>query len=69
MLNITAYSSLFIQLITGVIDILGLSIDVPDNKIIFKDLLKVELFVQSIEFIFYVWMVFNLYTIKNITPY
>ena len=69
MLHITAYSSLFIQFATGIIDLFALSIDVPADKIIFKDLLTLELIVQLIEFIFYLWMVSNLSTIKNITPY
>lgn len=69
MLELSAYSSLFIQFITGIIDIFGLSIDIPSDKLLFKDLLKVELSVQTIEFIFYIWMVLNLSTIKNITPY
>jgi len=69
MLEISAYSSLFIQFITGIIDVYGLTIPIPLDKSIFKDLLKVELSVQMIEFIFYLWMVKNLYSIKNITPY
>jgi bacteriorhodopsin len=69
MLDITAYSSLFIQLVTGIIDVFGLTIDVSKDKILFKDLLKVELMVQLIEFVFYIWMVSNIYNIKNITPY
>lgn len=69
MLHATAYSSLIIQFTTGVIDFLALYIDVPSDKIIFKDILTLELIVQLVEFIFYVWMVSNLSTIKNITPY
>lgn len=69
MLEASAYTSLFLQFITGIIDIFGLSIDIPSDKIIFNDLLKVELTVQSIEFVFYIWMILNLSTIKNITPY
>ena len=69
MLHVTAYSSLFIQFITGIIDVFALHIDVPSDKKIFKDLLTIELIVQMIEFIFYAWMVYHLTTIKNITPY
>jgi hypothetical protein len=69
MLHITAYSSLFIQFTTGMIDLLALGIDVPADKNIFKDLLTLELIVQLIEFIFYIWMIYHLSTIKNITPY
>jgi hypothetical protein len=69
MLHITAYSSLFIQFTTGIIDLLALGIDVPADKNIFKDLLTLELIVQLIEFIFYAWMIYHLSIIKNITPY
>lgn len=69
MLYESAYFSLIIQLITGVIDVWGLNIKVPEDKKIFRDLLKVELGVQTVEFIFYSWMVYNFDKIKNITPY
>ena len=69
MLYQSAYISLFIQFIIGIIDYLGLNIDIPKDKIIYKDLLKVELFVQIIEFIFYIWMVLNFNNIENITPH
>jgi bacteriorhodopsin len=69
MLEISAYSSLFIQFITGIIDVYGVYIPIPSDKFLFRDLLKVELTVQTIEFIFYMWMVKNLHIIKNITPY
>jgi len=69
MLEISGYYSLGIQFITGLIDMFGLLIKVPDNKLIFRDLLKVELGVQSIEFVFYMWMIYNFKNIKNITPY
>ncbi len=64
----SAYASLFIQFITGVIDIYGLTIKVPDEKIIFRELLKIELGVQAIEFIYYLWMVLNIKNFDNITP-
>jgi bacteriorhodopsin len=65
----TGYISLIIQFLTGAIDVWGLNIKVPDDKKIFRDLLKVELGVQSVEFIFYSWMVYNFDKIDNITPY
>lgn len=69
MLYETAYFSLIIQFIIGIINIYGLNIDVPPDKIIFKDILKLEFGVQIIEFIFYYWMIINFELIKNITPY
>lgn len=69
MLYESAYFSLIIQLITGIIDVWGLNIKIPEDKKIFRDLLKVELGVQTVEFIFYSWMVYNFDKIQNITPY
>jgi bacteriorhodopsin len=69
MLYESAYFSLIVQLLTGVIDVFGLRIKVPEDKNIFRDLLKVELGVQTVEFIFYYWMVSNFSKIDNITPY
>jgi bacteriorhodopsin len=69
MLYESAYFSLIIQFIIGIINIYGLNIDVPPEKVIFKDILKLEFGVQIIEFIFYCWMIINFELIKNITPY
>ena len=69
MLYESAYFSLIIQFIIGIINIYGLNIDVPPEKVIFKDILKLEFGVQIIEFIFYCWMIINFEMIKNITPY
>ena len=69
MLESSAYLSLIIQLLVGVVDLWGISIDIPNDKNIFKDLLKLELGVQVVEFAFYLWMVLNITTVKNITPY
>jgi hypothetical protein len=69
MLYISGIISLLVQIIVGVVDFWGLSINVKETKNMFKDLLKVELGVQIVEFIFYVWMIFNFKSITNITPY
>lgn len=69
MLQQSGYISLIIQFITGLVDIWGLHIKVPEDKNIFRDLLKVELGVQIIEFIFYAWMIKNFDKIDSITPY
>lgn len=65
----TAYLSLFVQLITGLIDIWGLTLNVNPRFGIFKELLFIELVVQVIEFIFYIWLVKNIDKLKNITKY
>ena len=69
MLYISGIISLSVQLIVGLIDFWGLTIDVTEDQSIFKDLLKLELGVQIVEFTFYAWMVFNFKNITNITPY
>jgi bacteriorhodopsin len=61
--------SLVIQLLVGVIDYLAVNIDISKKDEIFKDLLKLELFVQIIEFIFYVWLIYYFSKVsQNITP-
>jgi len=69
MLEQTAYLSLIIQLLTGVVDVAGLKIKVPPEFQKFRDLLKIELGVQMVEFIFYIWLVLNLRKKDNITKY
>jgi bacteriorhodopsin len=64
-LSISAYVSLIIQLITGFIEFQGVII--PDNQIkesdlIVRDVLTMELIVQVIEFIFYIYLVYKIIT-------
>ena len=68
MIEQSAYASLIIQFTTGIIDVFGLTIKVPEDKQIFKELLKIELGIQTIEFIYYLWMVKNIKNFENITP-
>jgi len=61
--------SLMIQLIVGIIDYLALHIEINPKDQILNDLLKVELFVQVVEFIFYVWLIYYFSRVsRNITP-
>ena len=68
MIQESAKISLLIQFITGITNFNALSIKVPQDKQIFKELLNVELGVQTVEFIYYFWMVTNLSYNQNITP-
>ena len=62
--------SLVIQVVVGIIDYMAINVEINEKDEILKDLLKVELFVQIIEFIFYVWLFFYFNKVsKNITPY
>jgi bacteriorhodopsin len=65
----TAVASIVIQFLTGLVDLWGISLPVGDNFQILKDILKVELGVQTIELIFYIWLVYSIHSIKNITLY
>ena len=62
--------SLVVQLLVGVIDSLALNTDIIKKDELLKDLLKVELFVQVIEFVFYVWLIYYFSKVSgNITPF
>lgn len=65
----SGYISLIIQFITGFFMLIGLNIEIPDDKKLLNDLLKLEFGVQSIEFVFYIWLIFNTNNISNITSY
>ena len=69
MLVTSTIISIVIQLLTGVIDIWGLSLPVTDNYLIYRDLLKIELGVQFIELLFYIWLVVKIESLSNITIY
>lgn len=69
LLKSTAYASLLVQFLTGIADIWGLTIKVSDQFQIFKQLLTIELGVQIVEFIYYIWMTLNIDKKKNITVY
>jgi hypothetical protein len=61
--------SLCVQFIIGVIDYIAINIDISKKDELLKDLLRVELFVQVIEFIFYVWLIYYFSKVsQNITP-
>lgn len=53
----SAIISLIIQFVTGAIDTWGLGLTIPDKHLIFKDILAVELSVQIVEAIFYIWLI------------
>ena len=70
MIYISGLVSLIIQLIVGIVGFLVINVEVSTKEELLKDLLKVELFVQIIEFIFYVWLIYYLSgASQNITPF
>lgn len=65
---VTLILSVIVQIITGIIEILALFIKVPSSFIIIKQLLILEVFVQFIEGLFYVWLVYNFAQVLDVTP-
>jgi bacteriorhodopsin len=70
MIYISGVVSLFVQVVVGIIDYLAIQIEINSKDELLKDLLKVELFVQIIELIFYIWLFFYFSKASgNITPF
>jgi len=70
MIYITAIISLIIQIIVGIIDYIAINMEISPKDEILKDLLKVELGVQVVEFIFYILLIYYFSRVsKNITPF
>jgi bacteriorhodopsin len=70
MIYISSILSLLVQFLVGVIDFITINKEISPKDEIIKDLLKVEVFVQIIEFIFYIWLfVYFSQVSRNITPY
>jgi bacteriorhodopsin len=67
MIYTTGIISLFVQFIVGIIDFAAINIDVNYKDELLKDLLKVEVFVQIIEFIFYICLIYYFKASQNIT--
>lgn len=55
---LTTKSSIFIQFITGILGFYGLSVDVPKEANILKEILTLEMIVQVVEFLFYIVLVY-----------
>jgi bacteriorhodopsin len=70
MIYISGVISLVVQFIVGIIDSLALKIQISEKDEFLKDLINVEVFVQGIEFLFYIWLFFYFkHTSQNITPF
>jgi len=70
MIYLSGIISLIIQFIVGIIDYLAIKLNIESKDEILKDLLKVELVVQIVEFLFYVWLIYYFNKVsKNITPF
>ena len=62
--------SLVIQIVVGIVDYLAINVEVDPKDEILKDLLKVEVVVQFIELLFYIWLIYYFNQVsRNITPF
>ena len=64
----TIYFSLLVQIITTVISLDGLNYNLNKEDSILKIILILEAFVQLIEAIFYIWVIYALKDLKIMTP-
>jgi hypothetical protein len=67
-LHSTVYASLLVQIVTGIIDIYVIQLPIAPDLAILKKLLGVEIAVQVVEGIFYVWFASTFAHIENVTP-
>lgn len=68
-LQVTVYLSLFVQVVTGFFDYYVIQLNIPSRLQILKEVLIMELLVQIVEGIFYVWLAWNITNVVNITPH
>jgi bacteriorhodopsin len=72
MVNLNIYNSLItsviIQIITGIIEIIALFIKVPTTFLFLKQMMLLEVIVQLIEGSFYIYWLYNFKNIVNINP-
>ena len=70
MIYLSGIISLIIQFIVGIIDYFAINLKTNSKDEILKDLLKLEVVVQIVEFIFYVWLILHVNKVsQNITPF
>ena len=65
---ITLVISVIVQTVTGIIEVVAFFIKVPTIYYLIKQLLIIELVVQFIEGLFYIWLIYNYTKVLNITP-
>jgi len=65
---ITLILSVIVQIITGIMEIIILFIKVDSPYKIIKQLLVLEVSVQFIEGLFYLWLVYHFSKVTNVTP-
>lgn len=64
----TLIISIIVQIVTGIIEFGTSLISIPDPYLIIKQLLILEVAVQSVEGAFYAWLAYNFNVVSNVTP-
>ena len=64
----TLVASIFVQVVTGIIEFVALFFRVPSEYTILKQMMILEVIVQCIEGAFYIYWFFHFKAIANITP-
>ena len=65
---VTLIISITVQIITGIIEIFSLFVKVPEQFSLISQLLILEVSVQFIEGLFYIWLAYNFNAITDVTP-
>jgi hypothetical protein len=65
---VTLILSVIVQIVTGIIEIGTLFVKVDTSYMIIKQLLFLEVSVQIIEGLFYIWLLYNFNKVSNVTP-
>ena len=68
LLHSSLYFSIIVQVVTGIIEVLAFFVRTAPGMTLIKQLLGLELAVQTVEGAFYIWLYNNINTVKNITP-
>jgi len=65
---ITLVLSVIVQIVTGILEISTLFVKVETPYMIIKQLLFLEVSVQIVEGLFYIWLLYNFNQVSNVTP-
>ena len=65
---VTLVLSVIVQIVTGILEIGTLFVKVDTPYMIIKQLLFLEVSVQIVEGLFYIWLLYNFNQVSNVTP-
>jgi hypothetical protein len=64
----TLIVSVIVQILTGALEVFSLFIKVPTEFLLIRQLLILEITVQIVEGLFYLWLVYNFANVTDVTP-